>query len=131
MALTEGTWSRILRKVQLDFLSLKYAIYQKYLTPQEMGFLRKNYTSSTSKFPVLIAEVFQHMEDGIAPHDPRVRQLALRWIEIVRSYAGDDPETQGKLREAMAQHPELLEGSGIDQRLLGYVRLAIAQLKPH
>jgi hypothetical protein len=79
----------------------------------------------------LIAEVFQHMEDGIAPDDPRVRQLTLHWMEIVRSYAGDDPETQVKLREAMAQHPELLDGSGIDQRLLGYVRQAMSQLKPH
>lgn len=117
--------------VQQAYAETKYVIYQKYLSPQEMGFLRKNYTSSTGKFPALIAEVFQHMEDGIAPDDPRVRQLALHWMEIVRSYAGDDPETQVKLREAMAQHPELLDGSGIDQSLLGYVRQAMSQLKPH
>ena len=117
--------------VRQAYAETKYAIYQQYLSPQEMAFLRRNYISSTDTFPALIAEMFQHMENGTAPGDPRVRQLALRWMEIVRAYAGDNPETQVKLREAMAQHPELLEGSGIDQRLLGYVRLAIAQLKQH
>lgn len=117
--------------VQQAYAETKYAIYQNYLSPEEMRFLRENYISGTSKFPALIAEAFQHMEDGTAPDDPRVHQLALRWMETVRSYAGDNPETQVKLREAMAQHPELLEGSGIDQRLLGYVRQAMSQLKPH
>lgn len=114
--------------VQQAYAETKYAIYQKYLSPEEMDFLRKNYISGTSKFPALIAEMFQHMEDGTAPDDPRVRQLALRWMEVVRSYAGDDPATQVKLREAMAQHPELLEGSGIDQRILSYVRQAMSHL---
>jgi len=117
--------------VQQAYAETKFVIYQQYLSPEEMGFLRKNYISGTSKFPALIAEVFQHLEDGTAPNDPRMRQLALRWMEMVRSYAGDDPMTQVKLREAMAQHPELLEGSGIDLRLLGYVRQAMSQLKPH
>ena len=117
--------------VQHAYAETKYTIYQKYLSPQEMEFLRKNYISSTSNFPALIAEVFQHMEDGIASDDPRIHLLVLRWMEIVRSYAGVNPETHTKLREVMAQHPELLEGSGIDQRLLGYVRQAMSQLKPN
>lgn len=117
--------------VQQAYAETKYAIYQKYLSPKEMRFLRENYISGTSKFPALIAAVYQHLEDGTAPDDPRMHQLALRWMELVRSYAGDDPQTQTKLREAMAQHPELLEGTGIDSRLLGYVRQAMAHLKPH
>jgi DNA-binding transcriptional MerR regulator len=117
--------------IQQAYAETKYAIYQKYLSPEEMEFLRENYINSTNKFPALIAEVYQHLEDGTAPDDPRMRQLVLRWMELVRSYAGDNPETQLKLGEAMAQHPELLEGSGIDQRLLGYVRQAMLHLKLH
>lgn len=126
-----GVTLEMISYVQQAYAETKYAIYQEYLSPAEMIFLRKNYISGTSKFPALIAEVFQHMEDGVSPDDSRMHQLALRWMEVVRSYVGDDPGTQVKLREAMAQHPELLEGSGIDQRLLGYVRQAMSQLKPH
>ncbi|MDX8400632.1 MAG: MerR family transcriptional regulator [Gallionellaceae bacterium] len=115
--------------VQQAYAETKYAIYQQYLSPQEMDFLRENYISGTSNFPALIAEVFQHMEDGTAPDDLCMRPLAMRWQQMVRSYAGDDPQTQVKLRDAMAQHPELLEGSGIDMRLLGYVRQLIMHFK--
>jgi len=108
--------------VQQAYVETKYVIYQKYLSPQEMAFLRENYISGTSNFPALIAELFQHLEDGTAANDPCMRPLALRWQQMVRAYAGDDPQTQVKLREAMAEHPELLEGSGIDLRLLEYVR---------
>ncbi|TAJ80548.1 MAG: MerR family transcriptional regulator [Gallionellaceae bacterium] len=117
--------------VQQAYAETKFAIYEKYLSPEEMAFMRANYVSGTSEFPALVAEVYQHLEDGIAPDDPRMRQLTLRWMGLVRAYAGDDPATQAKLREAMAQHPELLEGSGIDARLLGYVRQAMASLRPH
>ncbi len=60
-----------------------------------------------------------------------MRQLALHWLELFRSYAGDNPETQAKIREANAKEPELLEGTWIDQRLLGYVIQALSCLKPH
>lgn len=117
--------------VQQAYAETKFAIYEKYLSSAEMAFMREHYVSGTSEFPALIADVYQHLEDGIAPDDPKMRELVLRWMGLVRSYAGDDPATQAKLREAMAQHPELLEGSGIDARLLGYVRQAMACLRPH
>jgi DNA-binding transcriptional MerR regulator len=109
----------------------KFAVYQQYLSSDEMDFVRKHYISGTSQFPALIAEVFQKMEDGIPADDPSVRQLAVRWVDMVRAYAGDEPATQEKLRTAMAEHPELLEGSAIDQRMLGYVRQMIAHLRTH
>ncbi len=123
-----GITLEMISYVQQAYAETKCAIYQEYFSPAEMVFLRKNYISGTTNFPALIAEVFQHMEDGVAPDDSRMRQLALRWMEVVHSYVGDDPGTQVKLREAMAQHPELLEGLGIDQRL---VRQAMSHLKPH
>lgn len=115
--------------IQQAYAETKFAIYQHYLSPQEMDFLRRNYVSATNNFPALIAEVFQHLQDGTAPDAPEVRQIMLRWQNLVRAYAGDDPATQVKLREAMARHPELLEGSGIDARLMGYVRQAMESLR--
>lgn len=117
--------------VQQANAETKFAVYQQYLSSDEMDFVRQHYISATNQFPELIAEVFQKMEDGIAADDPSVRQLAIRWVNTVRSYAGDDPATQEKLRTAMAEHPELLEGSAIDQRMLVYVRQMISHLRSH
>lgn len=114
--------------VQQANAETKFEIYQQYLSSDEMDFVRTHYISGTSQFPALIAEVFQKMEDGVAADDPSMRPLASRWVNMVRSYAGDNPATQDKLRTAMAEHPELLEGSAIDQRMLGYVRQMISTL---
>lgn len=116
--------------IQEALAETKYAIYQKYLSPDEMRFVRENYLKSTNQFPALIGEVRQHLEDGTAPDDPRMCQLARRWLEVSRSYIGDNPETQAKIRIALDQEPELLEGSGIDQPLLHYIRLAIMAAIP-
>lgn len=126
-----GITPEVIAFIQQAFAETKYAIYEKYLSPAEFRFLRENYLKRTNEFPELIAKVRQHLEDGIAPDDPRMRELALHWLELFRSYAGDDPETQAKIREANAKEPELLEGSWIDQRLLGYVIQALSCLKPH
>jgi len=36
-----------------------------------------------------------------------MQQLARHRIELLRSYAGDDPQTQAKIRLAMEREPEL------------------------
>ncbi len=117
--------------VQQAYAETKFAIYGKYLSSEEMAFMRENYLKRTHEFPELIAEVYQHREDGTAPDDPRMRQLALRWLELFRSYAGDNPETHAKIRQANTKEPELLAGTLIDQRLFGYVQQAMASLRPH
>lgn len=110
------------------FAETKYAIYQNYLSPDELGHLRKNYLESTGKFPALISRMRQHMEDGTPACDPELRQLVLRWLELFRAFAGEDPATHEKIREAGLREPELYEGTGIDPALLGYVRSAISHL---
>jgi hypothetical protein len=101
------------------------------LSPDEFRFLRENYFKRTHEYPELIAAIRQHMEDGVAPDDPRMRLLARHWLELFRSYAGDNPETHAKIREANAKEPELRDGTWIDQRLLGYVIEAMSHLRPH
>ncbi len=126
-----GITTEVVDYIRQAFAETKFAIYEKYLSPEEFSFLRENYLKRTHEFPELIAQVRQHLEDGTPPDDPRMRELARLWLEIFRSYAGDNPETQAKIREANAKEPELLIGSWIDQRLLGYVIQALSYLKPH
>ncbi|TRX03304.1 MerR family transcriptional regulator [Candidatus Methylobacter oryzae] len=125
-----GVTPEVLRFIQEAWAETKYAIYQKYLSPDEFRFLRENYLKRTHEYPELIAAIRQHMEDGVAPDDPRMQPLAQQWLELFRSYAGDNPETYAKIREANAKEPELWQGTWIDQRLLGYVIEAMSYLKP-
>lgn len=115
--------------IQQACAETKYAIYQKYLSPEELAHLRENYIESTGQFPALIGQMRQHLEDGTPSDDPELRLLVLRWLGLFRAFAGDDPATHEKIREAGAKEPELYEGTGIDLRLLAYVRSAISHLK--
>ncbi len=126
-----GVTPKVIRFIQEAFAETKFAIYQKYLSPDEFRFLRENYLKRTHEYPALIAAIRQHMEDGTPPDDPRILPLALHWLELFRSYAGDNPETHAKIREANAREPELLLGSFIDQHLLGYIKEAMFNLQPH
>ena len=130
MQTQSGITPEVVDYIRHAFAETKFAIYQKYLSPAEFDFMCKNYLKRTHEFPALIAEVRQHLEDGTAPDDPRLRPLVLLWLELFRSYAGDDPLTHAKIREANAKEPELLEGTWVDQRLLGYVIQAMSHLKP-
>lgn len=112
------------------FHASKLAIYQRYLSPAEFEFLRENYGKRSGEWPPLMAEIRQHMEDGTPPEDPRILQLARRWLELFRSYAGDDPQTQAKIRTACEVVPELKEGTFMDKPMQDYIRRAMAQLRP-
>jgi DNA-binding transcriptional MerR regulator len=126
-----GITPEVMRFIQEAFAETKYAIYEKYLSPDEFRFLRENYFKRTHEYPELIAAIRQHMEDGVAPDDPRMQPLALHWLELFRSYAGDNPETHAKIRDAHAKESGLMQGTWLDHRLLEYVKQAISHLKPH
>lgn len=104
----------------------KLAIYQKYLSPEEHRFLRENYSRRSCEWPPLLGAIRQHREDGTAPDAPAMQELAKKWLKLFRSYAGDDPVTQAKIRAAHEAEPELLAGTFVDQDLLAYVRQAMA-----
>jgi len=69
------------------------------------------------------------MIDGMPPGDPRARALGQRWMTLFRAYAGDDPGTHERIREAHAKEPELTDSSWTDETLMGYVRSILATLQ--
>lgn len=110
------------------FSETKLAIYQRYLTPEEFAFLKAHYGTRMHEWPPLVAEVHQQMESGAPASDPATLALARRWLELFRSYAGDDPVTQQKIREALVREPELRQGSWASDALLDYLRQAMGHL---
>ncbi|WP_296228651.1 MerR family transcriptional regulator [Ralstonia sp. UBA689] len=108
----------------------KLTIYAKYLSPQELQYMRENFSKRGNEWPGLIADVRQHMSKGTAPDAPEMQKLAQLWIELFRSGVGDDPQTQAKVRLAMEREPELSSSPWMGPDLIAYVRESMAGLQP-
>lgn len=113
------------------FSETKIAAYERYLTPEEFRFLRENYGKRAMEWPQLMADVRDAMDAGATPDSPQARELARRWMELFRTYAGDDPRTHAKIRDALQKEPELTKGSWANEALLGFMREAMRRLAAH
>lgn len=109
----------------------KMAIYRKYLDDDEMAFMRANVGKRSSEWPPLVAQVRTAMDKGSAPDSPEVQALARHWFDLFRSFAGDDPATQKKIRTALENEPALTESGFIDAAMRDYMKAAMALLRPH
>lgn len=104
----------------------RIALYAKHLTPEETAFMRANYTKRAREWPALIAQVRKQVDSGAAPSDPASRALALQWMDLFKSYAGDDPATHMKIRAAHEKEPGLMSGTFVTDDLLAFIGQAIA-----
>jgi DNA-binding transcriptional MerR regulator len=111
------------------FSETKMAVYERYLSPEEFRFLRANYGKRAMEWPQLMADVRDAMDEGATPDSPQGRELARRWMDLFRSYAGDDPATHATIRHALQSEPELTKGSWANEALLGFMREAVRRLE--
>ena len=119
--------------LERSMVAARLAIFARYLDEDEMARMRANYGRQMHAWPELIAELRTARAEGVPADHPRVQAMAQRWMELFQAYAGDDPSTQAKIREAYAREPELRSGSAVDDALLAYVREAAASAtgRPH
>lgn len=108
------------------FSETKMLIYEKYLSPDEICFMRANYSNRAAEWPQLMADVRDAIDAGVTPDSPRGCELARHWLDLFRSYAGDDPKTQLKFRQALLNEPELMTGTWVNEALLAFVREAMS-----
>jgi len=111
--------------VEESLVAARLKLFQRYLTEDEMERMRANYGRQMYAWPELIARLRQAMQQQTPANDPAVQQMARHWMELFRAYAGDDPATHARIREAYAKEPDLRSGSAVDDTLLGYVREAL------
>lgn len=111
------------------FAESKLVIYERYLDADALAFMRTHYLTSLREWPRLIAELRKAQREGLAPDNDTVRQLAERWLALFRAYAGDDPQTQQRIRQANQQEPGLREGTWVDDSLLRYLGQAVDALR--
>ena len=80
-------------------------MFDKYYTPEQLKQLEERRTAVgeerirevEAEWPRLMAEVQAQMDKGTDPTDPRVQQLAERWMGLVREFTGGDPGIQKSL----------------------------------
>ncbi|HEY9133706.1 MAG TPA: MerR family transcriptional regulator [Dyella sp.] len=110
------------RFVRRAVMEARMAIYARYLTPEELAFARAHYLDQMDDWPPLIAALQREIAAGTPADAPAAMTLAQRWLELFRGYAGDDPATHRRFRQAHENEPELLAGSFVTPALLDYVR---------
>lgn len=100
----------------------RLAVYAKYLEPDELAFMAANINKHGAQWPALIAAVAKAIDSGVAPGSPEGQRLAFQWMALFRSYAGDDPQTHARIRQAHQQEPELDVGSFVTPAMIKFVR---------
>jgi hypothetical protein len=86
------------------------------------------------EWPPLLTALRKAMTHGLAPNEPEACALGKHWLTLFGAYAGDDPGTHERIREAHAKEPDLTDSSWADEALVGYVSSVIATLQtspPH
>lgn len=130
IAAATGITPEIMQFVIASAQEARTALYRPYLSEDEFTFLRANIGKRADEWRPLIAKVYQAMQDGLAPDSAEAQALARHWFDLFRSYAGDKPETQLKIRQAMAEQPELSNGAMVDAPMRDYIRAAMQSLSP-
>jgi MerR family transcriptional regulator, thiopeptide resistance regulator len=105
------------------------AVYEKYLDADELAFMRANLGKRDAEWLPLIARVRAAMDAGWAPTAPEAQALARAWFDLFRSFAGDQPETHRKIRQALENEPELKQGSMVDEAMRDFIRASLASLQ--
>lgn len=104
----------------------RLAVYANYLKPDELAFMAANIDEHSAQWPPLIAAVAKAIDLGVAPGSAEGQRLAFKWLALFRSYAGDDPQTHARIRQAHQQEPELNVGSFVTPAMIKFVQEAAA-----
>ncbi|ELY4322585.1 MerR family transcriptional regulator [Cronobacter turicensis] len=110
------------------FAESKLAIYQRYLTPEEFAFTREHYFDRMMEWPPLVAKLHAAVKTKLSPSSEEARGIALHWLTLFSSFAGDNPQTQQKFREAMMREPHLSKGTWMTPETLGWLQQAFSAL---
>ena len=123
-----GIDAELMRFVTGAFGAARIALYRPFLDDAEYAYLQANYGQRSGEWPALIAAVRAAIDSQTPADDPAVLALARQWRELFQSYAGTDPATQLKFRQAHQQEPRLLQGSFVTPQMIAYLAPAMARV---
>ncbi|MFH0780426.1 MAG: SAM-dependent methyltransferase [Pseudomonadota bacterium] len=112
-----------------SFAEARIAMLAGHLSACELADVRKRLATHLKEWPTLIAEIRQRMDEGMAPSNPAIEDLARRWRMLFRaSYSGGDDQLEKKIREAFRKEPFLHVGIGIDKQFITFIQRAVMNL---
>ncbi|HUA81677.1 MAG TPA: MerR family transcriptional regulator [Dyella sp.] len=123
-----GVTAELARFIEQAIIAARLTIFERYLLPEEMVLMRQNYGRDMYDWPPLIAALRKARDAGISPDDPQVLDLARKWMRFFTAYAGENPATHVRIREAYTHEPDLRSGSAVDENLSAYVRASLEEL---
>jgi len=121
-----GITTEMMDYITRAFAESKLAIWQNYLSPEEMAFTRAHYFDRMMEWPPLVAKLHRAESEALDPASDDAQQLAENWLELFQSYAGINPVTQQKFRQAMQQEPHLMKGTWMTPAVLAWLQQAIS-----
>ncbi len=120
-----GITQIIIDFITRSFAESKLAIWQRYLSSEEMAFTRAHYFDRMMEWPPLVAKLHLAERQSLDPRSEEAQALARNWLELFQSYAGTDAQTQQKFRTAMQQEPHLMKGTWMTPEVLQWLQRAI------
>lgn len=103
---------------------VKFDIYAKYLSTEEIGHMRRHQETRVREWPALIEKIKAQMRADPSPDAPRARELAAQWFELFQDMVGTDPATVARFRTALESEPVLQMGRGMTDEVIGFLRRA-------
>ncbi|WP_437890789.1 MerR family transcriptional regulator [Phytobacter sp. V91] len=120
-----GIDEAIIGYITRSFAESKFVIWQRYLDAQEMAFTRAHYFDRIMEWPPLVARLHQATRQRLDPGSDEAQALVENWQALFESYAGTDPRTWQKFRQAMEQEPHLMTGTWMTTEVIQWLYQAI------
>ena len=117
-----GIIPELMAYVSASFSASRLAIYEKYLDPGELAFMRANYNRRAHEWPGMVTRVRAALDAGVLPTSAEARAIVADWMDLFCSYAGSDPATHAKIRAVHAKEPRLMTGTWMTEDIIGFIR---------
>lgn len=107
--------------------------FRNYFTDEQIAALQQRrerlgedyVTQVQAEWPQLAAKVQAEMDAGTDPAEPRVRELAKRWMELLEAFDGGDPDLrEANFRMRADNAEEVQRAGGPSEELVEYVTRA-------
>ena len=107
-------------------------MFEKHFTPEQLQQIEarrsevgeERIREVEAEWPRLIAAVRAEMARGTDPADPRVAELARRWMALVREFTAGDPGITAGVAKVYREEPAARERTGLDPEIMAYVQRA-------
>lgn len=112
-------------------------MHEKYFTEEQLDTLKQRrealgdraIAAAEREWPELIAAMRREMAAGTDPADPRVRELARRWRDLLEAFSGGDTELAASVGRLYREEPGAASAHDLDGELFAYAGRAMKALE--